>query len=65
MMIQLDLFPENDIERLEREIDELKAQNLKLRKSFFARHTALEQMYFELNEKLKGLENERRRKNRR
>lgn len=51
---QLLLFPETEMERLEREIDELKAQNLKLRKSFFARHTALEQMYFELNEKIEG-----------
>jgi len=57
MLVQLDLFHEfSDIELLEEKFRLLEKSTDKVRKSLFAKHSALSKQYLELNDRFNVLE---------
>ena len=56
IMIQLDFLQQDPDEILRNEVEKLRESNEKVRKSLYARHSALQKNYIELSQRLDILE---------
>lgn len=56
MLVQLDLFEDNEVVLLRKEMQFVKENNEKVRRGLFARHGELAKLYIELDHRLGILE---------